>query len=72
MIINDSNRRHTLDKNNNNNNKIINSTTSTNSTVSRLHEFALIRNVRQDKSQSHQQRVKPSINNLPKSHVQIP
>ncbi|CAM2724880.1 unnamed protein product [Rotaria socialis] len=70
MINNDSNRRHTLDKNNNN--KTINSTTSTNSAGSRPREFALIRNVRQDKSQSQQQRVKPSIYNLPKSHVQIP
>jgi len=33
----------------------------------RLPEFAMIRNVRRDQSKS-----KPTINNLPKSHVQIP
>ncbi len=38
-------------------------TISTNHTIRRLPEFALIRNVRQEKTQ---------INNLPKSHVQIP
>ncbi|UJR22033.1 hypothetical protein I4U23_025100 [Adineta vaga] len=40
--------------------------TNSNSTR-RLPEFALIRNVRRDKTQ-----IKPSIYNLPKSHIQIP
>ena len=42
----------------------------------RLPEFALIRNVRREKSQQQQQqpqqRLKSSLHNLPKSHVQIP
>lgn len=70
----DLSRRHTLDKNNNSNTTTskenLNSNLSTNNPVTRLREFALIRNVRQDKSQS--QTNKPSIYNLPKSHIQIP
>jgi len=42
----------------------------TNNSIRRLPEFALIRNVRRDKIQI-QQKLKPSINNLPKSHRQI-
>jgi len=54
--------------NTNNNSKI-----STIKSIRRLPEFALIRNVRRDKSQIQiQQKIKPSINNLPKSHIQIP
>jgi hypothetical protein len=62
MIINDNNiKRHsfgTFDTNN-----------TTNNSIRRLPEFALIRNVRRDKTQTQ---IKPSINNLPKSHIQIP
>jgi hypothetical protein len=58
--MNDSTKRHSFD---------INKTKTSNSTsIRRLPEFALIRNVRRDKSQT----IKPSIYNLPKSHIQIP
>ena len=47
--------------------------TSTNNSINRLRDFALIRNVRQDKSETQsQQKIKLSIYNLPKSHKQIP
>ncbi|CAF4017320.1 unnamed protein product [Rotaria sp. Silwood2] len=76
MINNDSSKRHTFGTFDRNNHKDIskenlNSKISTNNSVNRLRDFALIRNVRQDKSQS-QQRIRPSIYNLPKSHIQIP
>ncbi len=67
LSINDQTKRHsfgTFDMNNN-------SKIATINPIRRLPEFALIRNVRRDKSQA-QQRNKPSINNLPKSHIQIP
>jgi len=68
--INDNIKRHSFgifDTNNNNNNIKM----STNNSIRRLPEFALIRNVRRDTTQI-QQKLKPSINNLPKSHIQIP
>jgi hypothetical protein len=70
--INDNIKRHSFgifDTNNNNNNNNIKM--STNNSIRRLPEFALIRNVRRDTTQI-QQKLKPSINNLPKSHIQIP
>ncbi|CAF3720787.1 unnamed protein product [Rotaria sp. Silwood1] len=78
MINNDSSKRHTFgtfDRNTtntkDNSKENLNLKISTKNSVSRLRDFALIRNVRQDKSQL-QQRLRPSIYNLPKSHIQIP
>ncbi|CAF1087001.1 unnamed protein product [Adineta steineri] len=66
MIINDSTKRHSFGEN-------FNTKISTTNSNRRLPEFALIRNVQRDKTQvQQQQKIKPSINNLPKSHIQIP
>ena len=65
IIIDDSIKRHSYGafaEVDSSNSKLM----SSNSTR-RLPEFALIRNVRRDKTQ-----IKPSIYNLPKSHIQIP
>jgi hypothetical protein len=76
MVINNLTKRHSFGIfNNNDNENISENKLGTNKSIRRLPEFALIRNVRRDKSQpqqQQQQRIKPTINNLPKSHIQIP
>jgi len=76
MRVNESIKRHSIgvfDVRNNetNSNENLNTKISTNNSPRRLPEFALIRNVRRENSQI-QQKIKPSIYNLPKSHIQIP
>jgi hypothetical protein len=72
MIVNESIKRHSIGVFDVRNNKT-NSKENLNTKIStrRLPEFALIRNVRRENSQI-QQKIKPSIYNLPKSHIQIP